>query len=162
MFLYAPSAYLLDRLVRECANYACEYCRLPQSFYRFRFPVDHIIARQHGGMIVAGNLCLACPRRNSTKGPNIASRDSVTHKLVPLFHPRRHKWAAHFAWVGCLLVGKTPIGRVSSCFGSAACPFSLFSCLPPLDTPNETTIINSPSGEVSNWHCFSGFKDPER
>jgi hypothetical protein len=34
-------------------------------------------------------------------------------KLVRLFNPRRHKWDRHFGWEGPLLVGKTPIGRVT-------------------------------------------------
>jgi hypothetical protein len=32
---------------------------------------------------------------------------------VRLFNPRRHKWARHFRWDGPLLVGRTPIGRVT-------------------------------------------------
>lgn len=103
----------LDRLVRERARHACEYCRLPQSVYRFHFPIDHVIAQQHGGPSVMGNLCLACPRCNASKGPNLAGIDPVTNKMVRLFNPRRHKWAAHFAWNGPVLVGKTPIWRVT-------------------------------------------------
>ncbi|HWB14228.1 MAG TPA: HNH endonuclease signature motif containing protein [Pirellulales bacterium] len=41
------------------AAFCCEYCKLPQSAYRFRFPVDHIIARQHFGETTFGNLGLA-------------------------------------------------------------------------------------------------------
>jgi hypothetical protein len=32
---------------------------------------------------------------------------------VRLFHPRRDKWTEHFAMDGALIVGKTPIGRVT-------------------------------------------------
>lgn len=103
----------LDRQVRDRARHVCEYCRLPQSVYRYRFPIDHIIAAQHGGKTIASNLCLACPRCNASKGPNIASVDSITGKIVRLFHPRRHKWSAHFAWEGPNLRGKTAIGRAT-------------------------------------------------
>ncbi|HVA50793.1 MAG TPA: HNH endonuclease signature motif containing protein [Pirellulales bacterium] len=103
----------LDRRVRERANDCCEYCRLPQSAYKFRFPVDHIIARQHAGETTFGNLCLACPRCNASKGPNIASVNSDTGKIVSLFNPRRHKWRAHFTWAGPGLQGKTAIGRAT-------------------------------------------------
>lgn len=104
----------LLRLVRERARGQCEYCRAHQhddSFYRFA--IDHIIAEQHGGRTVLGNLALSCYRCNLHKGPNIAGRDRQTGKLVPLFHPRRHKWSRHFAWDGSLLVGGTAIGRVT-------------------------------------------------
>jgi len=37
----------------------------------------------------------------------------LTKKLTPLYHPRRHKWHAHFHWNGAELVGRTPIGRVT-------------------------------------------------
>jgi hypothetical protein len=103
----------LDRLVRERAGYACEYCLLPQSVYRFRFPIDHIIAKQHGGRTIAGNLCLACPRCNASKGPNLTGIDPLTARIVRLFHPRRHKWSAHFPWDGPVLRGKTGIGRAT-------------------------------------------------
>ncbi len=103
----------LERLVRQRAGHACEYCRLPQSAYRFRFPIAHVIARQHAGKTVAGNLCLACPRCNLNKGPNIAGIDPVSGNIVRLFHPRRHKWSAHFAWEGPILRGKTAIGRTT-------------------------------------------------
>ena len=86
---------------------------MPQLAYRFRFPIDHIIACQHGGDTAAANLCLACPRCNLNKGPNIAGLDPFTGKLVRLFHPRRHKWLAHFSWDGPLLRGKTAIGRTT-------------------------------------------------
>jgi len=37
--------------VRERAGHACEYCRMPEAFYPTTpFPLDHIIARQHGGL----------------------------------------------------------------------------------------------------------------
>jgi hypothetical protein len=77
------------------------------------FEIDHIIAQQHGGRTLAGNLALACFYCNASKGPNIASRDPLTGKLVPLFHPRRHKWSYHFCWEGPYLVGKTAIGRAT-------------------------------------------------
>lgn len=104
----------LQRLVRERAGDCCEYCHLSQhddSF--FRFPIDHIIAEQHGGRTIASNLALSCYRCNLHKGPNIAGSDRETGKLVPLFHPRRHKWEHHFAWDGPRLIGRTAIGRVT-------------------------------------------------
>jgi hypothetical protein len=103
----------LNAHVRERAGHACEYCLLPESLYDARFQIDHIIAQQHGGKTVAGNLCLACPRCNASKGPNVASVDAVSGKIVKLYNPRRHKWSAHFRWEGARLEGRTAIGRVT-------------------------------------------------
>ena len=47
------------------------------------------------------------------KGPNLAGVEPGTHAVVRLFHPRRDKWTEHFAMDGALIVGKTPIGRVT-------------------------------------------------
>ena len=104
----------IHNTVRERAAGRCEYCHLRQADDPFfRFAVDHIIAEQHGGPTVLSNLALSCFRCNLHKGPNIAGRDRRTGKLVPLFHPRRHKWSRHFAWNGPYLVGRTAIGRVT-------------------------------------------------
>jgi hypothetical protein len=100
--------------VRQRAGRACEYCLVPQSAYpTVTFPVDHVIARQHGGPTAPGNLALSCLHCNSHKGPNIAGIDPVSGKLSPLFHPRRHKWSRHFRWEGGVLVGRTAVGRVT-------------------------------------------------
>src|SRR3954463_10461618 len=103
----------LERRVRLRAQDRCEYCRLPQAAYRFPFPIDHIIARQHGGRTQADNLALACLRYNLRKGPNIAGIDPTTRRITPLFHPRRDRWADHFRWHGPRLIGLTPAGRAT-------------------------------------------------
>jgi len=54
----------LDRTVRRRAGDRCEYCLIPQSPFRMRFPIDHIVARQHGGATVEANLALCCGRWN--------------------------------------------------------------------------------------------------
>ena len=78
-----------DQMIRLRAGDLCEYCRLPQSVAHVIFPIDHIIARQHGGLTVEENLAVACPSCNVHKGPNIAGLDPGTGELVRLFHPRR-------------------------------------------------------------------------
>ena len=93
--------------VRERADDICEYCRMPQSYYpTVVFPVDHIVAKQHGGPTRLSNLALSCLHCNSHKGPNIAGIDPRSRKLTKLFNPRRHKWERHFRWNGPLLVGR--------------------------------------------------------
>jgi hypothetical protein len=99
----------LARLVRERAHGLCEYCRMPEIYDRPAFELEHIIARQHEGPTAAGNLAWACFTCNKRKGPNLAGIDNVTRTVVPLFHPRRHKWSRHFRWRGALLVGRTPL-----------------------------------------------------
>lgn len=104
----------LQQRVRARADNRCEYCRFHQDDDPlYRFPIDHITAEQHGGRTVVGNLALSCLRCNLHKGPNIAGRDPATKRLVPLFNPRRHKWASHFRWAGPYLVGRTAIGRTT-------------------------------------------------
>ena len=105
-----------ESLVREIwqrAGNACEYCRIPQASYPAPFEIDHIIARQHGGDTVLGNLALSCLHCNGHKGPNLTGLDPRTRKLTTLFNPRRHKWERHFRWKGPWMVGRTPIGRVT-------------------------------------------------
>lgn len=77
--------------VRHRAGDICEYCRLPQAASRFvRFHVEHIIARQHGGLSEADNLALACSFCNFHKGPNIASLDTESGELVRLLRVLSH------------------------------------------------------------------------
>jgi 5-methylcytosine-specific restriction endonuclease McrA len=58
--------------------------------------MDHIVARQHGGLTTLANLALACLHCNGHKGPNIAGIDPKRKRLTRLFNPRRHKWERHF------------------------------------------------------------------
>jgi hypothetical protein len=100
--------------VRRRAGDVCEYCRLPQASSSFaRFHVEHVIALQHGGPTESSNLALACSFCNFHKGPNIASLDPESGKLVPLFHPRRNTWSEHFRWQATLVLGLTPMGRAT-------------------------------------------------
>lgn len=103
----------LERLVWRRAHRTCEYCQLPQEYDELPFQIDHILARKHGGLTTAQNLALACFPCNNHKGPNIAGRDPLTERIVPLFHPRRHKWQQHFLWDGPLLAARTAIGRAT-------------------------------------------------
>lgn len=103
----------LAQRVRRRADFCCEYCRLPAAYSRLPFEIDHIIARKHRGATVAANLAFACFACNNHKGPNIAGIDPLSGAIVPLFHPRRHKWTRHFRWDGSVLVGRTASGRTT-------------------------------------------------
>lgn len=59
------------QFVRQRARNRCEYCGLPQEFSGLRFHIEHIVARQHGGLDESNNLALACPECNLRKGTNL-------------------------------------------------------------------------------------------
>lgn len=99
--------------VRRRAEYRCEYCLLPQRFSEFTHHIEHIIAKQHGGSDDSDNLALACHRCNLHKGPNLTGVDPLSGDVVPLFHPRRDRWAHHFAARGIRVEGITPVGRAT-------------------------------------------------
>jgi hypothetical protein len=100
--------------VRFRAGFRCEYCRLPEASSDIPFPVDHIIARQHGGQTELNNLALACPRCNAYKGPNLATVEWPSQDLIRLFHPRQEQWNDHFRWEGAGVVGVTDVGRATA------------------------------------------------
>ncbi|MEI8382366.1 MAG: HNH endonuclease signature motif containing protein [Planctomycetota bacterium] len=101
--------------VRQRAAGQCEYCQLSDRVHPGPFEIEHVISTQHGGATLLSNLAYSCLHCNRHKGPNLAglARIRNTSKLIPLFHPRRHKWSRHFRWSGPLLIGQTPIGRVT-------------------------------------------------
>ncbi len=101
------------RQVRQRAQDRCEYCHLPTSVYPLPFHVDHIKARQHGGLAILENLAFACLHCNRHKGPNLAGADPNTGELVRIFNPRMDQWTEHFEWIGSILAGRTAIGRVT-------------------------------------------------
>lgn len=105
----------LAQEVQERAGGLCEYGRLPEAHHPGPFEVEHIIPKQHDGPTVLSNLAYSCLHCNRHKGPNLSGIDKAASrtKLVRLFHPRRHKWEKHFRWQGAVLVGRTPIGRVT-------------------------------------------------
>jgi hypothetical protein len=103
----------LRREVRERAKGCCEYCLLPEEQAYFPNEPDHIIAAKHGGQSNAENLALACFDCNHFKGSDIASIDSVSGKLTPLFHPRTQEWRELFNTSGGLISPQTATGRVT-------------------------------------------------
>lgn len=103
----------LEQEVRARANDRCEYCRAPQFASKLTFPIDHIIARQHGGTTVTENLAVCCGRCNRHKGPNLAGIDPVSGRLTRLFHPRLDQWDDHLRYDGPVIVGLTDVGRTT-------------------------------------------------
>ena len=99
--------------VRRRAGNRCEYCLLRQAHSELTHHIEHIVARQHGGRDDINNLALACHRCNLRKGPNLTGIDPLSGEAVALLHPRRDRWAEHFAFRGVRIVGITPTGRAT-------------------------------------------------
>jgi HNH endonuclease len=100
------------QFVRQRAENRCEYCRLAQQHAPVaKFHVEHIRARQHRGDDTPENLCLACPRCNRFKGPNLTTYDPKTNEKVDVFNPRTDTWSEHFEFDSIYIIGSTPMGR---------------------------------------------------
>jgi hypothetical protein len=104
----------LRESVRSGAANRCEYCRIHQDAEpMFRFHVEHVIPRQHGGIDDLENLALACGHCNRRKGPNLTAIEPQTGYITPLFNPRSQVWEEHFKLDGGVISGSTPIGRAT-------------------------------------------------
>jgi 5-methylcytosine-specific restriction endonuclease McrA len=99
----------------ERAKGCCEYCLSQERYSPDPFSVEHIIPLSKGGANELDNLAFACQGCNNRKYTNVEAFDLVSQTTVPLFHPRQHNWAEHFAWSdnGALVLGLTPIGRAT-------------------------------------------------
>ena len=66
-----------------------------------------------GGQTHLENLCLACSACNAYKGAATSAFDRESNLSVPLFHPRRDRWADHFEFQGAWIVGTSEIGTAT-------------------------------------------------
>jgi 5-methylcytosine-specific restriction endonuclease McrA len=93
------------------AGNCCQYCGLSQEGQEATFHVDHIVPRASGGPTRAENLALACVSCSLRKEARRSGQDPRTGRTVPLFNPRRQRWADHIRWDGLTVVGLTPTGN---------------------------------------------------
>lgn len=101
--------------VRLRAGQRCEYCRMFEIYSQRSYHVDHIIpVKRHRGSTGMENLAWACTRCNIHKASDIASYDFESGELTPFYNPRTQSWDDHFEMDGPIIVGKTPIGRVTA------------------------------------------------
>lgn len=101
--------------VRRRAEGRCEYCGKQERFSPYSFHVDHIIpVKRHGGSLGLENLAWACFDCNTNKSDDISGYDELTGELTPLFNPRRQSWNEHFGISDAVIIGKTPVGRVTA------------------------------------------------
>ena len=103
----------LRRRVLARARGRCEYCRLSQEGQEATFHIDHIVPRADSGATELSNLALACVSCSLRKAARRSAADPETNRVVPLFHPRRQRWARHFRWDGEYVIGLTPTGRAT-------------------------------------------------
>ncbi|MBI3327235.1 MAG: HNH endonuclease [Nitrospinae bacterium] len=105
----------VQQAVRARAQGRCEYCHSPEWVCAARFTLDHLLPRSLGGSDASHNLALACRRCNERRYTFMTGQDPATGQEVPLFHPVREVWAAHFAWTpdGQWIIGQTPTGRAT-------------------------------------------------
>src|SRR5437773_9834073 len=100
----------LIRRVKERAHFCCEYCGLLERYSSLPFEIDHVVAEQHGGKTLAGNLALACFADNHRKGPNLARLAPKTGKKTWLFNPPRQNQERQSRWNQPLHRGRTAAG----------------------------------------------------
>lgn len=102
----------VKRLVYDRAQGCCEYCQTCEANLGQAMHVEHI---DPAGGDTPENLCLACSNCNLSKARVTTAVDPDTGQRVPLFNPRMHVWAEHFAWMdkGLRLHGLTAIGRAT-------------------------------------------------
>jgi 5-methylcytosine-specific restriction endonuclease McrA len=103
------------QLVRQRAQFRCEYCHSPECLSPDRFTIDHIQPQSLLGTDDLENLALACHRCNERRRNSIRAIDPATKTTVPIFNPRQQSWAEHFAWTqdSIKIIGQTPIGRAT-------------------------------------------------
>jgi hypothetical protein len=105
----------LRQLLRDRAQFRCEYCRMPERLLPFHaFEADHILPVKFGGVTEPDNLAWSCLSCNRHKGPLMAGLDPDTSQLTRLFNPRSDVRENHFAYRPPLMVGRTDIGRVTA------------------------------------------------
>ncbi len=99
--------------VRLRAQKRCEYCRKPETAGGFSYQADHVIPEKHLGLTEINNLAWACFKCNNAKSTDIASYDAETSALTPLYNPRVQVWNENFELLEGVILGKTPVGRVT-------------------------------------------------
>jgi HNH endonuclease len=102
-------------LVRQRANFRCEYCHYPEFLSTAPLSIDHLQPRSAGGDDRPENLALACRRCNERRYNFTVGIDPQTGLESRLFNPRQERWSEHFIWSvdGECIVGRTTIGRTT-------------------------------------------------
>lgn len=109
-----PISKVARQLVRQRANFQCEYCLLNEKRSFIGFEVDHIISRKHRGSNDPNNLAYSCGDCNRNKGTDIASIDwNNNNQITRFYNPRLDLWAEHFRLSNTVIESLTSIGEVT-------------------------------------------------
>ena len=102
-------------LVVARAQGRCEYCQCWAKYSTDPFHIEHVSPVSRGGADDLDNLALSCSGCNGHKYNKTDAPDPADGKIVPLFDPRRQRWADHFGWQEDYLqiIGLTPTGRAT-------------------------------------------------
>ena len=105
----------VQHLVRQRADYLCEYCHTSERWQYVRFTIDHVVPVTRGGTDDPDNLALACFHCNRRKAAKLTAPAPDSGAEVALFNPRRDVWSEHFVWSveGLTIIGLTPSGRAT-------------------------------------------------
>jgi hypothetical protein len=101
------------QIVAARANFICEYCLIAEADAYFRFQVEHIISRKHGGSSELENLALSCVFCNRYKGSDVATLSPKTNQLIRFYNPRADRWSEHFRLNGDVIESLTDIGEAT-------------------------------------------------
>lgn len=111
MSRYIPEK--LRKLVRQRANYICEYCLLHEYNSYSTFQIDHIISLKHRGKTIAENLAYSCLVCNRNKGSDIGSILFPNREFVRFFNPRVDIWSEHFKLSDAKILSLTSIAKAT-------------------------------------------------
>ena len=103
----------MRQIVASRANFVCEYCLIAEEDAYFRFQIEHIISRKHGGSSELENLALACVFCNRYKGSDIATLKPETDELIRFDNPRVERWREHFRLDGVVIEPLSAIGEAT-------------------------------------------------
>ena len=103
----------IRQIVASRANFVCEYCLIAESDAYFKFQVEHIISRKHGGSSELENLALSCVFCNRYKGSDIATLTPESGELIRFYNPRNDRWREHFRLNGVRIEFLTEIGEAT-------------------------------------------------
>jgi hypothetical protein len=115
----SQSRYLSEKtkeIVRNRANYLCEYCHTSERWQYVKFTIDHVIPLAKGGNNSLENLALACFHCNRYKSNKIRSLDPASQVEISLFHPRLQGWNDNFIWSfdRLCIIGVTAVGKATT------------------------------------------------
>jgi HNH endonuclease len=105
----------LYEVVRQRAQFQCEYCHYPELLSSAPLSIDHLHPQSLGGSDDLDNLALACRRCNERRYNFTTGIDLATETETALFNPRQQRWSDHFIWSADALqiIGRTPTGRAT-------------------------------------------------